>query len=298
MVSIAFSARLRVSISPTSVARRPISTLSSTVSQGNSAKLWNTIATPSAGPSTGLPSSVTAPSVGRVRPEMSRSKVDLPQPERPSSATISPARKVSETSLRIGAPCSPEPLEKLWLTWATSSSGGRVTSSMARLSKAEAALGKGVEPAPEQPVEQSDDDRHDGDAEHDAREIALVGGFSDIGADAVRRHSLILPSHIFGDDRGVPRAAGGGDRAGEVIRRHAGQHHVAPPAPAADAQVRRRLSQVVGKRRRAADGVEDDVPLRAEDDEKAQPDVRVEMERQHQADRRAEQQIDGERRQE
>ena len=67
-------------------ARGPISTLSSTVSQGNSAKLWNTIATPSAGPSTGLPSSVTLPSVGRLRPATMRSSVDLPQPERPSSA--------------------------------------------------------------------------------------------------------------------------------------------------------------------------------------------------------------------
>ena len=85
-------------------------------SHGNSAKLWNTMATPSAGPSTGSPPMLTWPSVGRDRPEMIRSSVDLPHPERPSSATISPSRRPSETLSSTGAPISPEPLEYVWLT--------------------------------------------------------------------------------------------------------------------------------------------------------------------------------------
>ena len=48
-------AACRASSSPTLRALRPNSTLASTVSQGNKAKLWNTMATPSTGPVTGLP---------------------------------------------------------------------------------------------------------------------------------------------------------------------------------------------------------------------------------------------------
>ena len=119
MVSIAFSARLRVSSSGTPLARGPISTLSSTSSQGKRAKLWNTIATSSAGPFTGSPEIVTVPSVGRVSPAMMRKSVDLPEPERPSRATISPVFKLIETSLRTGARVSPDPVEKTWLTLST-----------------------------------------------------------------------------------------------------------------------------------------------------------------------------------
>ena len=50
MRSIAASARSRRSARGTPCASRPSSTLPSTVSQGNSAKLWKTIATPRAGP--------------------------------------------------------------------------------------------------------------------------------------------------------------------------------------------------------------------------------------------------------
>ena len=78
-------------------ASSPSSTFSCTVSQGNSAKLWNTMATPSAGPLTGVPRHSTSPEVGRSRPETIRSSVDLPEPDRPSSATISPSRSVRLT---------------------------------------------------------------------------------------------------------------------------------------------------------------------------------------------------------
>ncbi len=110
MVSIAFRARWRVSSSGTPLARGPISTLSSTLSQGNRAKLWNTIATSSAGPSTGLPEIETVPLVGRVRPEMMRKSVDLPEPERPSRATIWPVFRLIETFSSTGLRVSPEPV--------------------------------------------------------------------------------------------------------------------------------------------------------------------------------------------
>ena len=119
MVSIAFSARLRVSSSGTPLARGPISTLSSTSSHGKRAKLWNTIATSFAGPFTGSPEIVTVPCVGRVSPAIRRRSVDLPDPERPSRATISPVFKLIETSLKTGARVSPDPVENTWLTLST-----------------------------------------------------------------------------------------------------------------------------------------------------------------------------------
>ena len=105
---------------------------------------------------------------------------------------------------------------------------------------------------------------------------------------------MVLPFDIFGNDRGVPRAAGSGDRPGQIVGGNAGKNDLLPPLPAVHVEIRRRLAQVVGKGSGAADGVEHDVPLRAEDDEKAQPDVRVEVESEHQADRGAEQEVDRE----
>ena len=58
--------------------------LSATVSQAKLASSWNTTPTPSGTlPSTGLPSNVIAPAVGRDSPASTSSKVDLPQPDGP-----------------------------------------------------------------------------------------------------------------------------------------------------------------------------------------------------------------------
>ncbi len=136
-MSIAFSARWRVSSSGTPLARGPISTLSRTLSHGKRAKLWKTIATSSAGPSTGLPEIVTLPLVGWVRPEMMRRSVDLPEPERPSSATISPVFSVIETSSSTGLRLSPDPVANTWVTFSTlrsvAAAGSNMKSSVKKL---------------------------------------------------------------------------------------------------------------------------------------------------------------------
>ena len=87
----------------------------------------------------------------------------------------------------------------------------------------------GVKPAPEQAIENRDEDRHYGDAQHDFREVALVGRLGDIGADAVGDDGMVLPLYVFGDDRGVPRAARGGDRARYVIGHDARNDDLPPP---------------------------------------------------------------------
>lgn len=78
-------------ISPMPRAFKGASTFSNTVSQGNSAKLWNTIETFGDWPVTGLPCHSTSPADGVDRPVSMRSNVDFPDPEGPSTARISPA---------------------------------------------------------------------------------------------------------------------------------------------------------------------------------------------------------------
>ncbi len=63
---------------------------------------------------------------------MSLRRVDLPDPERPRRATISPLFMRMETSLSTGARASPEPVEKTWLTFSMSRIVATVVSNMSR----------------------------------------------------------------------------------------------------------------------------------------------------------------------
>src|ERR1700735_3432988 len=151
-------------------------------------------------------------------------RVDLPEPERPSKATISPVFMRMETSLSTGARASPEPVEKTWLTLSTSrivvmavSNMGRTTSPMMR-SEAQPPLRVGVEPSPEQAVEERHEQRHHRDAQHNSRKVALVRGLGDVRSDALRDNGVIFPLDVFGDDRRVPGAPRRGDCARQIIR--------------------------------------------------------------------------------
>src|SRR6185437_16354159 len=134
----------------------PSSTFCSTVNHGNSANDWNTMATPLGGPWMVSPRHIASPEDGAIRPAMIRSSVDLPDPERPSSPTISPAWMVRSTfSSTVRA--SPLPfgnerhtllmsIRLVLLGW----------SSMAvpSLSQTKTALAKRIERPPQQAVEQ------------------------------------------------------------------------------------------------------------------------------------------------
>src|SRR5580698_4775039 len=166
------------------------------------------MATSLAGPSTGSPPIFTVPSVGRVRPAMIRNRVDLPEPERPSRATISPVFMRMETSLSTGERASPEPVEKTWLTLSTSRIVAMAVSNMGRTpndgSQTQPPLRVGIEPSPEQAVEQSHKDRHHRDAEHNSREVTLVRGLGDVRSDGVGGDGVIFPPDVFSHDRSVP----------------------------------------------------------------------------------------------
>jgi len=77
--------------SGTSRACMASSTFCCTVSHGSRANNWKTMATPGFAPFSGLPRQATEPAEGAIRPAMQRSRVDLPDPDLPSSATISPS---------------------------------------------------------------------------------------------------------------------------------------------------------------------------------------------------------------
>ena len=185
----------------TRCASRPISTFSSTVSQGNSAKLWNTMATSAAGPATSAPADRDRcrRSAG-IRPAMMRSSVDLPQPERPSSATISSLAQrqvdVVEHEQVVAAALAIELAHVRRPRRAGDAASGRHVRVHGGLSsiEAEAALGQAIERPPEQAVEGDDEDRHHGDAEHDARIVAGRGGLGDVGAEARRPRAWCRPS--------------------------------------------------------------------------------------------------------
>src|SRR5512146_1783374 len=67
---------------------------------------------------TGTPATLTRPLVGvRMQPRI-ESSVVLPEPDGPSSATISPAAMASETPRTASTACTPSPY-RLHTSWAT-----------------------------------------------------------------------------------------------------------------------------------------------------------------------------------
>ena len=148
-----------------------------------------------------------------------------------------------------------------------------------------------IEWTPEGAIDDNDEEAHHRDAEHDAVKIAGLGLLGNIGAESVGAQMLVAPGCDLGDDAGIPRAARGGDRAGDVIGQHRGQRDAPPPQPAAHAEIGAGGAQLGRNRRGAGDDIEQNVPLGAEDHQRAQPDIRVELERDDRRDRDREQKI-------
>src|SRR6185369_12999198 len=96
---------------------RPSSTLPSTVRQGNSANSWKTIAV-AGRPAGSAPSKPTRPVVGVSSPASRFSKVDLPQPEGPTTATSSSASTAKVTPVSAST-AWPERSRNVWPTPST-----------------------------------------------------------------------------------------------------------------------------------------------------------------------------------
>src|SRR5690606_33135023 len=96
-------------------------TFSSAVRLGNSWKDWNTNPTcaarnaalaSSSSENKSFPNNLTCPEEGTSRPASNPSKVDLPEPELPVTATASPSATVKLTLLKISS--VPEESFTLW----------------------------------------------------------------------------------------------------------------------------------------------------------------------------------------
>ena len=166
------------------------------------------------------------------------------------------------------------------------------------LLETEAPFGETVERPPHQAIAGHDHERHDADAQHDARIVAGSACFGDVGAEAGGLELGVAPARHLGDDAGVPRAARRGERAGDVVRQDPGQDDLAPPLPGAQAKQGRDLAQVGREGAGAGDDVEQDVPLRAQHHQRAEPDVGIEAPGDDDHDRHGEQHVGREGRQE
>src|SRR3546814_20468373 len=89
----------------------------------------------------------------------------------------------------------------------------------------------------EHAVDDDDEPRHHGDAEHDAMIVAGFGRLGDIGAQAMGLQPFAAPARHLGDDAGLPRPARARDGAADVETKAARQAAAQPTPPAARTRV-------------------------------------------------------------
>src|ERR1700689_5155749 len=191
MRSMAASDRLRISARDMRCASSPSATFSKTVSQGNKAKLWNTMAMPGAGPRIGLPRYCNSPALGSASPAIKRNKVDLPEPDRPKRPTICPSRN----SRFI--PCN---------TNSSAPSGfGNALRTSVHCSRGELfmpnpsgkpifTLGVVIQGAPEEPIDHDHEKAHGADPQHDLVKVSCRGRLGNVGTQAPRLDLRVPPS--------------------------------------------------------------------------------------------------------
>src|SRR5450631_403911 len=156
---------------------------------------------------------MTLPAVGRASPEIKRSKVDFPEPERPSRPTISFSTRVKLMSLRTSISL-PSGLGKAWQHDRICSSASLMVPTPSP--KPEFSFRVPVKRPPKRAIDDDYIETHHRDSEHDTGKITRFGCPRDIGAKAGGLQFGIAPGRHFRDDAGVPRAAGRGDGAGDV----------------------------------------------------------------------------------
>src|SRR5215472_10957580 len=111
MKASAWSTRRATSPALTPRRRSPNATLSHTLSQKKLASCWKTAPMPSGTwPTSGFSSNVAVPAVAIASPDSTSSRVDLPQPDGPTTLTNSPAamsRSTGPSACTSGCPSCP-----------------------------------------------------------------------------------------------------------------------------------------------------------------------------------------------
>ena len=215
-------------------ASRPSATFSNTVSQGNSAKLWNTMAMPRAGPATGLPEVAAArPRSARQGPRSGAAASTCPSPSG-RAAPRSALRAAPGSCLRAPAaprrPASEMPCGRrciasngLQCSWPVSCQVSPIF-----------ALGVVIQGPPEEPVDRRP--RTGSWCRSRARcdESPRVAAAPRCRTPSPAARICVCPQVASSATmRRVPRSARSGDRAGDVERKHGRQRHLPPPQPAA-----------------------------------------------------------------
>src|SRR5262249_19512482 len=95
------------------------------------------------------------------------------------------------------------------------------------------------------------------------------------------------------NNAGVPRAPRRGNRTRNKVRENPRQHDLAPPLPTPHSEIGCRFAEVVGIGHGPGDDVEQDIPLGAENDQRTEPNVRVQVEMDNGHDEYRKQQIGG-----
>src|SRR6202163_2822030 len=72
-----------------------------------------------------------------------------------------------------------------------------------------------IQAAPEDAIDDNDEERHDHDTEIDRRLVALLGHLCNVRTQAVGNELVVTPGCNLGDDAGVPRSTRRGQRTGQ-----------------------------------------------------------------------------------
>jgi len=128
-------------------------------------------------------------------------------------------------------------------------------------------FGQAVEAAPDEAVHADYHEADEDSCQEQGGEVAAVGGGVDLRSEADGGEGVVFEPGVFGEDRGVPGTAAGGDHAGDQIREDAGEDQGGPALPAGEAIERGGFAEVAGDGHGSGDDVEEDVPLGAEQHE-------------------------------
>src|ERR1700733_9372157 len=142
------------------------------------------------------------PKIGWPRPAISRSKVDLPDPERPSSPTICPSRN-SRFIPSSTSNSAPSGLGNALRTSVHCSNGELFMGNP--LGQSIFALGVVIQGPPEEPVDDDHEQAHGADTQDDAMKIPGGRRLCDVRPEASCLHVGVSPTRQFGDDGRIPR---------------------------------------------------------------------------------------------
>src|ERR1700678_1458479 len=141
--------------------------------------------------------------------------------------------------------------------------------------KSKLGLSQVVHRTPYQAVYRDYHERHDDGSEQQNGKLTMIAGCADLCTQPKRLQGAIFEMKIFGDDAGVPGAAGRSDQAGDEVRKDAWQNHDLPTLPQGEFVELGYFLQVGGNSGGAGNHIKEDVPLGAQQHKRNRPDAQT-----------------------